>query len=101
MPQIHFLPQNQIVEFQIGDSVLEIAEKNKVEILHTCGGLARCADCKIKIVETAQKLKRPESEEISIIGNTYFITKERLSCQLRPEADLKVEIEKPYWTQIS
>ena len=70
--------------------VLEL-EDNGVDILHRCGGNARCTTCGIEVVEgDAGEKSEAEIAVLSAKGidNPAF----RLSCQIRCESDLSVKV---------
>jgi hypothetical protein len=49
-----------------------------------CAGKATCGLCRVKIVGGAALLSPFNADERKHLGNVYFITKQRLSCQARP-----------------
>ena len=55
-----------------------------------CGGKGSCGLCRIKIVAGEEGLPPISPEEKKHLGNTYFISKLRLSCRIRPTANLVV-----------
>lgn len=72
--------------------VLEL-EDNGVDILHRCGGNARCTTCAIEV--TAGEASEMTEDETAILttkglagGNT------RLSCQIRCANDLSIKVLK-------
>lgn len=97
MPKITFLPSQISGEINPEETVLECGWRLSVEIHSTCGGVARCTDCKLKVIDGMKNLPRPEFEETNVIGNTWHITKERLACQLRDlKGDITVEVLEPF-----
>ncbi len=62
-----------------------------VDILHRCGGLAKCTTCRIEVIEgdvdAMQDLERERlAREDKLEPNT------RLSCQIRVKNDLKIRV---------
>jgi ferredoxin len=70
--------------------VLEL-EDNGVDILHRCGGNAKCTTCGVEVVE-GEAGEKTEAEiavlQAKGIDNANF----RLSCQIRCENDLNVKV---------
>ena len=52
-------------------------------IKSSCGGVASCTDCRIKVIAGEDSLTTPPFEEVQLLGNVFHITKERLSCQAK------------------
>ncbi|MDO8794423.1 MAG: 2Fe-2S iron-sulfur cluster-binding protein [Vicinamibacterales bacterium] len=67
--------------------VLAIAQDAKVDILHACGGNARCTTCRVEFVsgEPAQ-MTAAEKERLEAKG----LTGVRLACQLLCDQDMTV-----------
>jgi ferredoxin len=83
MPTITFEPLGAIVDASLGDSIFEAGRRAGVPIPTACVGRATCGLCRVKILagEAALSVETPEEEKH--LGNTYFITKLRLGCQVR------------------
>lgn len=68
--------------------VLAIEEDAGVEILHRCGGHARCTTCRVEYLEgEPEKMTRAELE---ILANKGLLGEARLSCQTLVEHDVRV-----------
>lgn len=62
-----------------------------VDILHRCGGNARCATCRVEVVEgVATPITPWEEERLGRLKNRLDTT--RLSCQIRVLEPLGVEV---------
>ena len=48
-----------------------------------CVGRATCGLCRVKVLAGEEALSPINADEKKHLGNTYFITKLRLSCQAR------------------
>jgi 2Fe-2S ferredoxin len=83
MPSITFLPMNVTVSCADGESLFEVARRNGVPVATACAGKATCGLCRMKIVAGEAHLSPFNAGEKKHLGNVYFITKERLSCQAR------------------
>jgi ferredoxin len=83
VPRITFLPLDLAIDCAEGDTVFAAAQKNGILIPTACVGKATCGLCRVKIVAGAEFLPpQLNREELKHLGNTYFITKLRLSCQI-------------------
>ena len=87
-----FLPQDSSVPFELGDTVLEVALKNKIPLAHSCGGMGSCTTCRVIVENSVEKLNPRTEVEIEIIEGRGFLNTERLSCQLLASPGLTVRI---------
>jgi ferredoxin len=93
MPRVTFLPFDVTVECAEGETVFEAARRNNVPIPTACVAKATCGLCRVKIVAGEQHLPPINADERKHLGNTYFISKLRLSCQLAVRGgDVTVQI---------
>lgn len=84
------------VDAEPGELLTQVASKAGVTIQQTCGGSPSCADCTIKVLEGAENaFEDMEFEEQALLGNVYFITKERLACQAKVKASSKIFVPDP------
>lgn len=67
--------------------VLAIEQDAKVDILHACGGNARCTTCRIEFVE-GEPERRTEAEVTRLAAKG--LTGVRLSCQIECDHDMTV-----------
>ena len=68
--------------------VLAVEEDAGVDILHRCGGYARCTTCRVEYLEgEPEKMTRAELE---ILRSRGLLGEARLSCQALVEHDAKV-----------
>jgi len=81
VPKITFLPAEVIVECADGDTVFDIGRRNDIPIDTSCVGQGTCGRCRVKIITGEQHLPPVNDVETKHLGNVYFITKVRLSCQ--------------------
>jgi ferredoxin len=73
-----------------GKKLVLALEDNSVDILHRCGGNARCTTCRVEILEGDAG---PIGEAEAAILDSKGITESniRLSCQIRVHTDLTVK----------
>ena len=83
MPTVTYQPFGTSVEIAAGESVYEAGRRSGVPIPTACGGKGTCGLCRVKIVDGEKVLPPLTAEEKKHLGNTYFITKLRLSCQCK------------------
>lgn len=84
------------VHAEQGELVTQAAFRAGVTIQQTCGGSPSCADCKIKVLESeGDAFEEMEFEEEQLLGNVYFITKERLACQAKIANSSKIWVPDP------
>ncbi len=68
--------------------VLAIEEDAGVDILHRCGGYARCTTCRIEYLEgEPEKMTKAELE---VLERKDLLGQARLSCQAVADHDVKV-----------
>ncbi|MDB4964404.1 MAG: ferredoxin [Myxococcales bacterium] len=92
MPRVTFEPIGVTVDCADGESVFACARRHNVPVPTACAGKATCGLCRVKILAGEENVEPINRDEMKHLGNTYFITKLRLSCQLRPTGDLTVRI---------
>jgi ferredoxin len=92
MPCVTFLPLNLRVELEPNETVFAAARRNQLGISTACAGKGTCGLCRVKVVGGETHLGPVSAVEKRHLGNTYFITKLRLSCQLRPTGDVAIEL---------
>ena len=67
--------------------VLAIEEDAKVDIMHACGGFARCTTCRVEFVDgESSRITAAEKERLAARG----LTGVRLSCQVVCDGDMTV-----------
>jgi ferredoxin len=67
--------------------VLAIEQDAGVDVLHACGGNARCTTCRVEFVSgEPKKMTKAEKEKLAERG----LTGVRLSCQIQCEHDMTV-----------
>jgi uncharacterized 2Fe-2S/4Fe-4S cluster protein (DUF4445 family) len=95
MPRVTFLPAGVTAECAEGESVFEVAERAGVVVETACVAAGTCGLCRVKVVAGDACLVPYGDVDRKHLGNVYFITKVRLSCQARLRADGEVTVEVP------
>ncbi|UDG79294.1 2Fe-2S ferredoxin [Candidatus Ecksteinia adelgidicola] len=100
MPKIIFLPHQDlcpkgaIVKAKIGESILSVALRNKIEIEHMCERSCVCGTCHCVIKTGFNSLKPSNESEDDVLDKVWGLDlKSRLSCQICiADKDLVIEI---------
>jgi ferredoxin len=93
MPTITFLPEDVHISCADGDSIFEVGRRAGIRIPTSCVGKASCGLCRVKIVAGEEHLTPLNVDERRHLGNVYFLTKIRLSCQARvSQGDVTVQV---------
>jgi ferredoxin len=83
MPTITFEPLHVRFDCEPGESIFDVGRRHGVPITTACVGRATCGLCRVKVLAGEEHLSPFGPPERKHLGNVYFITKERLSCQAR------------------
>jgi uncharacterized 2Fe-2S/4Fe-4S cluster protein (DUF4445 family) len=94
MPRVRFEPMGLEAECEPGESLFEVARRLGVPVATACVGNATCGLCRLKVLAGAEYLSPLNDAERKHLGNVYFITQQRLSCQARV-LDGTVEVQVP------
>ena len=93
MPKIQAETANGLVETDApdGKKLVLVLEDAGIDILHRCGGNARCTTCRVEILE-GEPGEMGELERNRLAMEAELAPNTRLSCQIRPHSDLKVRV---------
>ncbi len=83
------------IEAKEGETVQEALLRNKVDIGSSCGGVGTCTTCLVKITSDLKLLPKRNELEIERAEERGLAINERLSCQIYPHTNLKIEIDGP------
>jgi ferredoxin len=67
--------------------VLAIEQDAKVDILHACGGNARCTTCRVEFIEGEPEMMTAAEQQVLAAKGATGV---RLSCQIRCDHDMAV-----------
>jgi ferredoxin len=93
MPTIEAEAANgtQSIEAQDGRKLVLALEDGGIDILHRCGGNAKCTTCRVEILEgDAGPVEDAERERLA--RETGLAENIRLSCRVRVAGDMKVRV---------
>jgi ferredoxin len=93
MPKIQAETANGLVETEApaGKKLVLALEDAGIDILHRCGGNARCTTCRVEILE-GDPGEMGELERNRLAVEAELAPNVRLSCQIRVNSDLKVRV---------
>ncbi len=75
-----------------GPSVLEMFRRFGIPHAALCGGRARCATCRVLVLDGADKLPPPAMNEARLLRRISAPEHVRLACQIRPRDDVQVQV---------
>lgn len=93
MPHIIAETATGTVEFDAdaGKKLVLAIEDNGIDILHRCGGNARCTTCRVEVL--SDNVGEKTDDETAILSTKDGITENtRLSCQIRLSDDIHVRV---------
>lgn len=77
-------------DVETGKKLVLCIEDAGIDILHRCGGNAKCTTCRVEIIEGVVP---PMSDaERAALAEPELIERFRLSCQIRVNGDLSVRV---------
>ena len=93
MPKIEAITATgtQTIEAPQGKKLVLVIEDAGIDILHRCGGNARCTTCRVEILE-GDLGPMDELERNRLAMEAELADNVRLSCQNRVNSDLKVRV---------
>lgn len=74
-----------------GRKLVLAIEDAGVDILHRCGGLAKCTTCRVEVLE-GDAGEMGEAERNRLAVETGLAENVRLSCQVRVRGDMRVRV---------
>ncbi len=109
MPQIIFLPHEvlcpdgAVIEAKAGETLLDAALRNEIEIEHACEKSCACTTCHVIVREGFETLEAADELEEDLLDKAWGLEAEsRLSCQVvLARQDLVVEIPRYTINQVS
>ncbi|MCB9882016.1 MAG: (2Fe-2S)-binding protein [Planctomycetes bacterium] len=83
-PAVHFEHENQTCPANAGESILEVATREFVELPHNCGGIGACTTCHVVVLDGLEHLAAMEPIEEELLDQAdRRSTCSRLACQAR------------------
>lgn len=93
MPKIQAETATGLVETdaQAGKKLVLVLEDAGIDILHRCGGNARCTTCRVEVLE-GDPGEMQDLERNRLAVEAELAPNIRLSCQIHVQNDLKVRV---------
>ena len=93
MPKVEAITASgdQTIEAPEGKKLVLVIEDAGIDILHRCGGNARCTTCRVELIE-GNAGEMGELERNRLAMEAELAPNVRLSCQIRVHDDLKVKV---------
>lgn len=103
LPHEELCPDGAVVEAQPGETILDAAMRNGIEIEHACEMSCACTTCHVVVREGFDSLEESDELEDDMLDKAWGLEHEsRLSCQaVVQDVDLTVEIPKYTINQVS
>jgi ferredoxin-2, mitochondrial len=83
--------QTLLIPSDIGINLMELlkgAEYDSIE--GTCGGMALCATCHVKVTNAIPSLSEPSNDELDMLETLPFVYHEsRLACQIKLNEEIQ------------
>ena len=89
--QVTVQPDGVVVSAEEGRRLVLAIEDGGIDILHRCGGNARCATCRVEVLDGEPGEMTPAEEARLATVNGRLVTT-RLSCQVQVRGALTVEV---------
>ena len=81
----------QAIDATLGKKLVLVLEDAGIDILHRCGGNARCTTCRVEVL-AGDPGEMGELERNRLAMEAELADNVRLSCQNRVNSDLKVRV---------
>ena len=78
-----------------GSTVLDVSRSYGIPLAAICGGRARCATCRVLVLDGEEHLPAPGANEERLLKRISAPAHVRLACQLRLARDVQVQILLP------
>lgn len=103
MPRITFMPSGVVADCSKGETIFSVGRRHheQTQIPTSCVGSGTCGLCRVKVLAGEEHLSDYTEVEAKHLGNMYYLTKVRLSCQTRVGGgDVVVEVSRPSPRQV-
>lgn len=96
LPHDKLCPEGMVVEANAGETILDVALRNDIDIEHACEKSCACTTCHVIVREGFDSLNDSDELEEDMLDKAWGLTPEsRLGCQaVVADEDLVVEIPK-------
>lgn len=103
LPHAEHCPEGAVIEAVPGETIMNAALRNGIEIEHACEMSCACTTCHVIVREGLQSLDESDDLEDDMLDKAWGLEPDsRLSCQaVVKDTDLTVEIPKYTINQVS
>ena len=103
LPHAERCPEGAVIEAEKGESIIDAALRNGIEIEHACEKSCACTTCHVIVREGFASLPASDELEDDLLDKAWGLEPDsRLSCQaLVQDEDLVVEIPRYTINQVS
>lgn len=103
LPHEELCPEGAVLEGEKGETIIDVALDNGIEIEHACEMSCACTTCHVIVREGYDSLNEPDELEEDMLDKAWGLEPEsRLSCQaIIDSEDLVIEIPKYTINQVS
>ncbi|MCP4412427.1 MAG: ISC system 2Fe-2S type ferredoxin [Gammaproteobacteria bacterium] len=103
LPNEDLCPDGMVAEATTGQTILDVALENDIDIEHACEKSCACTTCHVIVREGFDSLEASDELEDDMLDKAWGLEPEsRLSCQSQvADEDLVVEIPKYTINQVS
>ena len=103
LPHEELCPEGAVVEANPGETIMDAALRNGIEIEHACEMSCACTTCHVIVREGFNSLAESDDLEDDMLDKAWGLEPDsRLSCQaVVKDTDLTVEIPKYTINQVS
>jgi 2Fe-2S ferredoxin len=103
LPNAERCPEGAVIEAEKGESIIDAALRNGIEIEHACEKSCACTTCHVIVREGFGSLPASDELEDDLLDKAWGLEPDsRLSCQaLVQDEDLVVEIPRYTINQVS
>lgn len=84
-----------VLDMEEGETILEVAMDNDIDLHHNCGGVRACSTCHVYILKGMDNLREITDEEEDFIDrarNPKLNSRLACQCELEDDADIEVVI---------
>ena len=94
LPNAEHCPEGAVIEAESGESILDAALRNGIEIEHACEKSCACTTCHVYVREGFDSLEESSEDEDDYLDKAWGLDMDsRLSCQaIVGDEDLTIEI---------
>ena len=83
-----------------GESILELAVRNGIQIEHSCGGVCACSTCHVYVEDGEDFVSEADEDEEDRVEEAPGLQiNSRLSCQCVLHGDGPVKVRVPSWNR--